>query len=1134
MDNNKIAEKCSFSSKELQEILGGYWYNADKVSTVFAADYFITGTGLVVSPKTCFVAMTYETWLKGSGNSPTGHYANVFSDSHVQLLKNHEKPNVQKNLVGIVAEHPIPELADKWPQLIVPNPYDAIKTLAALAREKVADNGTIIAVTGAVGKSTTVNMLNCLLQDKADYISNTNGHNSRTGVWMWLSAVGRFNPLFKKPDDKPNVCTIEVAEAALWTRSGGVCTAVKPHIGVITHNALTQYQKESQNIRDVAVALSRICNGVVPGGKAVLYRDMPDFDFIKDEVIKFGAIPVTYGESPECDTYVKKHEFVPPTAGDEIVDLTMAVEAVVLGEEVSYTIGAVGKPVVLNSLATLTTAKLAGFALDDIVPKFVDFRGNKNVMQLSNCNGVCVLDCSHNLEIPSIIAAFDLLSQIKQRPGTRKIVLLSRIVNWGDKAPELHMGLLEPISNAGFDRFFFHEPLDEYKYLAPKLPDEVNWEKYDTAEEIVKAFLGYVREGDSVLVMGAARGCDFGNVLPLLQSGLKRDKKTTLLLEQATSFAPYPPCTAYSLKKNKRLFENGDLSTSIKEGLSTVLILRVVLSLLLQGKFLLSDKIVIGKAAAAEKKVKNALSVAEGDNLDVKTLVEAYVSVNSPDAVISLAQYVLSKAGMKATEYYKEVCEELCIDINVAANVTGRVNKNYPDQCYTIDSLEKIAQFFFSLPLNAYLPLKSTTVTHNNKLLSTDSILHTVPNVISFYCFGYTTFSAIVHANVNNENVVISVCGAKSAFARDMAVCDMLSKLEKKPKKTKDEWIKIDDSRGFSGMTIAGDTYFGEWYTRQRKKLGQNDALQEHGYSYSFGKVAPLLPETDMNIVNFEAVLTENTASPFEGHYEFLLDAAPNETIAELKRRNVGAVILANNHSLDYGEFAAEQSRKLFIENGFHVCGVGKTLDDAERPICFECAGRQVIVFSAYWYRSPRHYVSRHYCMGNNTGTACIDDSLFNKIKAYREKYPKAFIIFSPHWGTDFNDTDKTQKRLAKLAVSAGVDCIIAHGPHIVSEYERIDGKFVLYSLGNFVFNHNGREFARKNKPPFAYVAKLHISKEDIELRLYPIFAANKQCFWQPYPVIEEQLEELFRTWPAKTDMVKKDEIGYYLEIGVV
>lgn len=1139
--NKKV--KCAFTSDEIYELLGGYWYtdddNIDFQRPFFTVDYFTTGTGLVEFPNTCFVAMTKETWLRGSGNG--GHYKNIFSDSHISLVNKYPTMKTKNNLVGIIAERQIPELYGILPQLIVDNPYEAIKVLAVAARDKMADNGTIIAVTGAVGKSTTVNMLHCLLNDESDYISNINGHNSRTGVPMWTASVGRFNPEFKQSNDKPNVCTLEIAAAALWMRSGGICKIVKPHIGVITHIALTQWQQGSRNIRDVAIAKSKVCQGIVPGGKAVLYHDMPEFDFIKETVTNYGAIPVTYGEESSCDTYVKKYEFETPTAGEEIVELSTNIDAVVLGEEISYKIGTIGKPVVLNSLAALTAAKLAGFNIYKIAPKFTFFKGNEHTLQLSNCGGVSILDCTLTLEIPSIIAAFDLLKKIKQKPGSRKIVLLSRIVNLGDKAPELHLQLTEPISKSGFDKFFFHEPLDEFKYLINTIPSKISGGRYNTAEKVVDAITDYVREGDSILVMGAARGCDFGDVLGLLSKKILANKASGKLAAEKTEIkeiiskvvlpggSTLPSCVAYSLDNKKRIMESGNMSVTINEGIGHIFILRLILSLLIQGKVRLTDSILMGEVAWRERNVPNALSVSAEESINLKTVLDAYITVNAPDAIIALSHFIFPKANMTSRDYFKQICLELSLDTKVAINLTGRKNSGY-EQCYAINDLEKIAAFFFSLPLDAYMPLKATAAVHKEKILKTNSILHSVTNIVSYYCFGTSSFNAIVHAKIRGEHIAAAVCGAKSAFARDTAVCDLLAKLENPKNHEPDEWISVDATRGFSGITIAGDTYFGEMYARQRQRNGQTDVLQKYGYSYLFEKVAPLLPEKDYNIVNFEAVLTENMETPFNLHNDFILDASPVETIKELKHRNINAIMLANNHSLDFGDFTGRQSRRMFIENGFRTVGLGDTIEEAERPLCFYGADRRIIFFNAYWYREPRHYVSRHYAMGNNTGTACISDSFLNRIAEYREKYPDAFIIFSPHWGTDFAEPNISQKRLAETVIQAGVDCIIGHGAHVLSRYELICGKFVIYSIGNFVFDSNDGDFIKKNMPPNAYVAKLLINKDSVRLRLYPIAAYNPDTFLQPYPVTEEQFSELLSRHPMEPEVIKRDDIGCYLE----
>ena len=349
--------------------------------------------------------------------------------------------------------------------------------------------------------------------------------------------------------------------------------------------------------------------------------------------------------------------------------------------------------------------------------------------------------------------------------------------------------------------------------------------------------------------------------------------------------------------------------------------------------------------------------------------------------------------------------------------------------------------------------------------------------------------------------------------------------------KIEDRWIKLDDSRGYSCITLAADTYFGEWYTDKRVATGKEDALSKYGYEYSFEKVAPLLDEKDFNIVNFEAVLTNDTESIYKDQIPFTLYANPQKTIQELKRRNINAVMMGNNHCADFGVNVGLETKKIFENNDFYTFGFGENISNAHRPLLLEAYNKQIIIFNGYWYKEYRAKLNNHYATEDQCGSASVTDEMFNQIAEYRKKYPEAFIIMSPHWGCDFSYPDEEQKRLANKAIDAGVDCIIGHGPHIITDYEWIKDKFVLYSLGNFVFNHNGIEFVKRNIPPYAYVSKLYIKNNNISLRLYPLDAYNPRTFWQPRPVSKEQLDDIMYNYTIAKERIKQDEIGYYAEI---
>lgn len=512
--------RYSFSSSELETLTHGHWeYPPEK--EIFL-DYFVTGAGLVKEPRTCMVCMFYETWLKGTGNS--GHYKNIFSDSHISFLKQYNKSTSKEKVNCLIVQRPIPELSH-IPQLVVKDSYQILKTLATAARNKMGDNGTIFAVTGAVGKSTTCDLLTRAVRPFSNCVAMTNGHNSRTGVVLWTASLGMFDPVFNQKDSLPNTCILEVAGSALWMQSGWAMKSVRPNIGIITHIELTQYGASSKTIEDVAYFKSRICETIYPDGKAVLYREMPLYETVLGYVENYGAKPYSYGENEDSDTRLLSYQFNLPTIDQQETALTMTVKASVLGEEIIFDIGAIGKPVALNSLAALTAAKLAGFDIQLAAKELAEFKARKNTLDISIHNNVLVVDCSHNLEIPSILAAFDVLKASHFSKIGRKIVIMSRIVNMGSIAADFHLKLEEPFNKYSFDKFFIHNPDHEWDKLLPRLPNGLVGGVSTDAKGTVTQFMDYVKEGDSVLLLGASRGCDFGEVLPKILIELKKNLK---------------------------------------------------------------------------------------------------------------------------------------------------------------------------------------------------------------------------------------------------------------------------------------------------------------------------------------------------------------------------------------------------------------------------------------------------------------------------------------------------------------------------------------------------------------------------------------------------------------------------------
>jgi len=68
-------------------------------------------------------------------------------------------------------------------------------------------------------------------------------------------------------------------------------------------------------------------------------------------------------------------------------------------------------------------------------------------------------------------------------------------------------------------------------------------------------------------------------------------------------------------------------------------------------------------------------------------------------------------------------------------------------------------------------------------------------------------------------------------------------------------------------------------------------------------------------------------------------------------------------------------------------------------------------------------------------------------------------LAVSVHAGNEYQKyANVFQKRFAKTAIDAGADLIVGHHPHVTQPVERYEKGWIVYSLGNFVFDQKFSE----------------------------------------------------------------------------
>ncbi|TGE32171.1 CapA family protein [Desulfosporosinus sp. Sb-LF] len=232
-----------------------------------------------------------------------------------------------------------------------------------------------------------------------------------------------------------------------------------------------------------------------------------------------------------------------------------------------------------------------------------------------------------------------------------------------------------------------------------------------------------------------------------------------------------------------------------------------------------------------------------------------------------------------------------------------------------------------------------------------------------------------------------------------------------------------------------------------------NQYYNKYGASYFFERVKKILSEDDLTIANLEGTLTEEKGKPdkrFQGNQAFFFKGSPSYT-SILKDGSIEAVNLANNHSMDYLDKGFDDTKAALDKTSITNFGYSKTA-------VYEKDGINIGLIGVNTLGKIEEGVN----------LVNLELDLANKIRTLDEK--TSLIVVSFHWGTENISTPTSEQReLGRFAVDQGADLVLGHHPHIIQPSEVYQGKYIVYSLGNFVFGGNSNP-TQKNTEIFRQI----------------------------------------------------------------
>jgi UDP-N-acetylmuramoyl-tripeptide--D-alanyl-D-alanine ligase len=367
--------------------------------------------------------------------------------------------------------------------IFVKDTFEALHALGAAGRARSL--AKILAVTGSVGKTGCKEALKQVLAAQAPAFANPGSFNNHWGAPLSLARLPQ--------EAKYGVFELGMNHVG---ELGPLAKVVQPHIALITTIAPVHIANFA-SLDEVAGAKAEIFEGLVPGGAAVLNADNAYYDFLKKRAGERGVKSI-HGFGTAADAHGHLDDFTLEAESSRV-------NATILGKKITYTVGVPGEHWVMNSLAVLLTAVLAGADMEKAAASL-------GKLELAYGRGVArdikaafgrftLIDESYNASPIAVEMAIKVLAKRSPGPGGRRILALGDMRELGTQARDLHVALAKTIVDAGIDRV--HACGELMKHLFDALPESLRGYYAFTADALAPVVTADMRAEDIITVKGS-------------------------------------------------------------------------------------------------------------------------------------------------------------------------------------------------------------------------------------------------------------------------------------------------------------------------------------------------------------------------------------------------------------------------------------------------------------------------------------------------------------------------------------------------------------------------------------------------------------------------------------------------------
>ena len=309
-----------------------------------------------------------------------------------------------RGAAGAVVSKPVDVPADRW-ALMVDDTQEALRQWATWKRRHFT--GTVIAVTGSVGKTTTRQMIHTVLKSRLRGTASPRNYNNHVGVPLSMTQL--------EPDH--DYAVLELGAS----RRGEIAALAElsaPKVGVITHVGDAHLGGFGSR-HAIAETKAELLAVLPPDGHAVLGDD----PWLR-RMAQGCQAPITWvGHTDQCDLVATDVQSASGMLSFRVHDC-------------GFSVPVWGRHHLTSALLAVAMGRIMGFDLAQIAAALAEFTSVPMRCEVMEVRGATIINDTYNSSPTAMQAALELLRDF-DAPG-RRVIVCGDMAELGGEARWLH------------------------------------------------------------------------------------------------------------------------------------------------------------------------------------------------------------------------------------------------------------------------------------------------------------------------------------------------------------------------------------------------------------------------------------------------------------------------------------------------------------------------------------------------------------------------------------------------------------------------------------------------------------------------------------------------------------------------